>query len=150
MRISIKTLIAVLLIVMSFAEAQAVHVLEVIELSGTVFDVDQHFRRIWITPDDGETLEIIGFPFYNLEAQLEEECDEPIAIYVGDCVTITYYVKYNEVNKWLSLTKYCGYPESCESEDCYVNENGLERKSQRNKNRPNPWPWHGKPPRHRR
>ena len=68
MRISIKTLIAVLLIVMSFAEVQAVHVLEVIELSGTVFDVDQHFRRIWITPDDGETLEIIGFPFYNLEA----------------------------------------------------------------------------------
>ena len=150
MKISIKTLIVLLLTIMSFAAAEAVYAHEVIELSGTVFDVDQNFSKIWITRDEGETVKIIGFPFHNLEAKLEEELGEPITIDVGDCLTITCFVKYDKAIKWLSLTKYCVYPESCESDDCYVNEDGLERKPQRNKNRPNPWPWHGDPPGHRR
>lgn len=152
MSISIKTLIAVLLILMSFAAALAVHADEVKPLSGTVDYVDPDESEIWINDEDGETLEIIGFPFHNLEVQLEEELGYPVTIVEGDCVSITYYVKDlssgDEVNKWLSLTEYC---EGC-GDDCYGDEDGLEREPQghQNKNRPNPWPWHGKPPGHRR
>ena len=163
MRISIKTLIVVLLAVMSFAAAPAVHAGEVKDLSGTVDYVDPGGSEIGIINDeDGETVIIIGFPFHNLEVQLEEELGETVTIAEGDCVAITYYKKRNELNKWLSLTMYCAACSGClvddddnqlhcdgedaEADACFKDEDGMTRKPQKNKNRPNPWPWHGKPP----
>ena len=148
MRISLKTLIVVLLTVMSFAAAQAVHADEV-PLSGTVYWVNPGGSEIWIQEGDKNIVEIIGFPFHNLEVQLEEELGETITIDEGDCVTITYYVKDllsgDKVNKWLSLTEYC-VQESCGSDDCYWDVGSLERKPQQNKNRSNPWPGKESPP----
>lgn len=164
MRISIQTLIVLLLTVMSFAASQAVHADQAeLELSGTVSYADPDRSEIWITPNEGETKEIIGFPFHNLEAQLEEEHGEPITIDAGDCVTITYYAKHRlsgeEVNKWLSLDEFCDcVQESCgrevcdswDEENCYLvdGDESLDRKPQKNKNRPDPGKWHGKPPGH--
>ena len=171
MRISIKTLIVVLLAVMSFAAAPAVHAGEVKDLSGTVDYVDPGGSEIGIINDeDGETVIIIGFPFHNLEVQLDDELDpldpdeDGITIDAGDCVSITYYEKYDEVNKWLSLTMYCEECSGCYVDDdddmwhcdaaetapCFEDEDGLEREPQENQNRPNPWPSHGKPPGQRR
>ena len=154
MRTSIKTLIVVLLTVMSFAAAQAVHADEV-PLSGTVYWVNPGGSEIWIQEGDDNIVEIIGFPFHNLEVQLEEELGETITIDEGDCVAIEYYVKYDEVNKWLSLTMYCQECLNCEDWVCTGDlcfEGDLERKPQRN-SRPDPpaGPWNGKPPgfRHR-
>lgn len=161
MEISIKTLVVVLLTVASFVAAQADEADQVIDLSGTVSYADPDRSEIWIAPQEGETVEIIGFPFHNLEAQLEEELGEPIAIGAGDCVTVTYYVKKplskDAVNKWLSLEEFCDCAqESCgrevctwDEQRCYLYDEGLDRKPQKNKNRPDPWPWHGKPPGHR-
>jgi len=161
MRISIKTLIVLLLTVISFAATQAVHADEVKELSGTVSYADPDRSEIWIAPQEGETIIIIGFPFHNLEAQLEEELGEPITIGAGDCMTITYYVKKplskDEVNQWLSLEEFCDcIQESCgrevcawDEKRCYLDDEGLKRKPQKNENRPEPWPRHGTPPGHR-
>ena len=155
MRTSIKTLIVVLLTVMSLAAAPAVHAGEVKDLRGTVDSVYPDDSEIWIINEDGETVIIIGFPFHNLEVQLEEELGEPITIDEGDCVEIEYYVKYDEVNRWLSLTMYCQECLFCEDWECTGDlsfEGDLERKPQRN-SRPDPpaGPWNGKPPgfRHR-
>ena len=166
MRISIKTLIVVLLTVMSFAAAPAVHAGEVKPLSGRVDWVNPDDSEIGIINDeDGETVIIIGFPFHNLEVQLDDELDplnldeDGITIDADDCVAITYYVKKliseDEVNKWLSLTKYCQACLVCEDWECTGDlsfEGDLERKPQRN-SRPDPpaGPWNGKPPgfRHR-
>jgi hypothetical protein len=164
MRISIKTLVVVLLTLMCFAAAPAVHAGEVKDLSGTVSYVDPGNSEISIDTGDGETLEIIGFPFHNLEIQLDDELDpldpdeDGITIDVGDCVSITYYVKElisgDEVNKWLSLTMYCEECSDCEGEPCtdpdFCFDGDLERKPQQNQNRPNPWPWPGKPAGQRR
>ena len=163
MRISIKTLFVVLLTVMSFAAAPAVHAAEV-PLSGTVYWVNPGGSEIWIQEGDKNIVEIIGFPFHNLEVQLEEELGETITIDEGDCVSITYYEKYDEVNKWLSLTMYCEACSDCDIDDdqwhcdgddsdvdsCFEDEDGLEREPQENKNRPNPRPSHGKAPGQRR
>ena len=97
MRISIKTLIVVLLTVMSFAAAPAVQAAEVKPLSGTVDWVNPDDSEIGIINDeDGETVIIIGFPFHNLEVQLDDELDpldpdeDGITMDAGDCVSITY------------------------------------------------------------
>ena len=166
MRTSIKTLIVVWLTVMSLAAAPAVHAGEVKDLRGTVDSVYPDDSEIWIINEDGETVIIIGFPFHNLEVQLDDELDpldpdeDGITIDAGDCVSITYYEKYDEVNKWLSLTMYCEECSGCyvdddmwhcdgddpEAEACFEDEDGLEREPQENKNRPNPRPSHGKAP----
>jgi len=166
MRISIKTLIVVLLTVISFAAAQAVHAGEVKPLKGTVDYVDPDGSEIWIINEDREAVIITGFPFHNLEVQLDDELDplnlddDGITIDADDCVAITYYVKElisgDEVNKWLSLTMYCEDCSYCDSDECtdldFCFEGDLERKPQRT-SRPDPpaGPWNGKPPgfRHR-
>ena len=162
MKISIKTFIVVLLTVTSLAAVPAVHAGEIKPLSGTVDSVYPKDSEIWIIDEDGNIIEIIGFPFHNLEVQLDDELDpldpeaDGIKIDEDDCVSITYYVKDllsgDEVNKWLSLTMYCEDCSYCEGEECtdpdFCFEGDLERKPQKNKNRPDPpaGPWNGKPP----
>ena len=144
MSISIRTLMAVLLTVASFAAAPVVFADE-FPLSGTVDWVNPGASEIGIINDeeDGGTVVIIGFPIHNLEVQLEAEFGYPVTIAAGDCVAITCYEKRNGLNKWLSLTEYCV---EC-SKLCYSDEDGLTRNPQRN-SRPDPpaGPWDGNPP----
>ena len=146
MRLSIRTLIVVLLTVMSFAAAQAVQAEDIvpIPLSGTVTKVLPDYSTIWIEYESDETfitVEIIGFPFSSLEDQLSEAMGEIITISVDDCVTITYYVKdlkdpdKDDVNKFISLTAYC--VECGFGDDCYgevPGEDPLEPKQRRENN----------------
>lgn len=131
MKTSLKTLIVVLLTVASFAAAQAFEcdLARVIPLSGKICGVDPYTDPtvIKIDPalgcgDQSDTIvEIIGFPFHNLEVQLDDELDsldpdeDGITIDVGDCVKVEYYVKDNGVNKWCSLLMYCEDCEYCAS-----------------------------------
>jgi len=144
-----------------------VHAAEVKPLSGKVEYVYPDDSEIGIINEDGVTVIIIGFPFHNLEVQLDDYLDpldpdeDGITIDAGDCVSITYYEKYEEVNKWLSLTMYCEACLDCDIDDdqwhcdgddsdvdsCFEDEDGMTRNPQRN-SRPDPpaGPWNGKPP----
>ena len=79
----------------------------------------------------GDLVTIAGFPFHNLEAQLDEVWHpldsraDGITIAVGDCVTVEYSVNElcskatcsgDVVYKWESLTAYCEACSTCE--DC--------------------------------
>ncbi len=131
-------------------------------VSGTVEAVYRDISTIVISSESDGYVTIVGFPFNNLEAQLENEFDpegldaDDITIAVGDCVTIEYSEKIlpstgDVVNKWESLTAYC---ENCT--DCYEGE--LTRKPIKQKDRPKPdkpkpegpkaGPWDGNPPGH--
>ena len=59
----------------------------------------------------GVRVTIVGFPFNNLEAQLEAQLGEDITIEAGNCVTVEYSEKYlcsgEFVNKWESLKAWC-------------------------------------------
>ena len=107
----------------------------------------------------GDIITIAGFPFHNLEAQLDEvwsaEDSDGITIAAGDCVTVEYSVKDlcsgDTVYKWESLTAYCEGCNTCEDcsfcEDCIIKagEDGkcyvsgdLTRVPQQNNNRSKP------------
>jgi len=160
MRIQIKSFLVLLLTVASFAAAPAVFADEV-PLSGTVYWVNPGSSEIWIQEGDENIVEIIGFPFHNLEVQLEAELGETVTIAEGDCVAINYYEKRNERNKWSSLTMYCPACSGClvddgdnqwhcddaETDACFKDEDGLTRNPQCN-SRPDPpaGPWNGNPP----
>jgi len=162
MKISIRTLMALLLTVASYAAAPAEQADEVL-LSGRVSWVNPGSSEIWIQESDNNIVEIIGFPFHNLEVQLEAELGETVTIAEGDCVAVTYYEKRNERNKWLSLTMYCPACPGClvddgdnqwhcdgqdaQADPCFKDEDGLTRNPQCN-NRPEPpaGPWNGNPP----
>ena len=82
-------------------------------------------------PED--TVTIVGFPFHNLEAQLDEVWGplesgaDGITIAAGDCVTIVYSVKKLcsevKVYKWESLTVYCEQCRHCD--ECGNCEEGI-------------------------
>lgn len=144
MKTSLKTLIVVLLTVMSFAAAQAddcsnVNVEDKKVYEGVVCQVqykdDMEPSKIWIgelddelnSPtckgDEADWLEIIGFPYGNLELQLNDLdlCTgaEEITIDEGDCVKGKYIEKTtpsgDTYNKWCSLEV---FNDGLESEDC--------------------------------
>ena len=156
MKRSIKTLLVVLTAIMGFVSVQTV-LADDITVTGEIIEVDRFLRTIVIEDENGNLVEIQGIPFHNLEIQLDGILDpldpdeDGITIDAGDCVTVVYSEKElasgDVVNKWESLTTYC---EECTSIECYEDEDPLTRKPQKNKNRPNPWPWHGDPPGHRR
>ena len=78
----------------------------------------------------GDRVTIVGFPFHNLEAQLDEVWHpqdsekDGITIAAGDCVTVEYSVNElcskatcsgDVVYKWESLTAYCEACITCEN-----------------------------------
>jgi hypothetical protein len=168
---SIKTLLVVLAAIMSFVFVQAVraddptdsgeiveadrdHITVVIlrdecpeSVAGVIVEVDRYLKTIEIARyNGGSNVTIIGFPFKNLEAQLDEVLEpldlnaEGITIKEGDCVTITYYKKQNGnkecmldcvVNKWCSLTSYCEGDNGACTDNCTEEEDDMERKPQR-------------------
>lgn len=96
-------------------------------IAGKIEKADRYSNEIVIRYGEGEEdlITIAGFPFHNLEAQLDEVWDpldsaaEGITIEAGDCVTVEYSVKEqcsgDVVNKWESLTAYCEECITCES-----------------------------------
>ena len=152
MQRTIKTLIVVLLTVVSFVVVQTA-LADDITVTGKIIEADRLSSTIVIEDENLDLVAIQGFPFHNLEVQLEEELDpldpdaDGITIEEDDCVTVVYSEKElasgDVVNKWESLLMYC--EECTETEPCF--EDDLERKSQRS-NRPDPpaGPWNGKPP----
>jgi len=149
---TIRTLIVVLLAVVSFVGVQTA-IADDITVTGEIIEADRLFSTIVIEDENGDLVAIQGFPFHNLEVQLEEELDpldsdaDGITIEEDDCVTVVYSEKElasgGVVNKWESLLLYC--EECTETEPCF--EEGLTRNPQRN-SRPDPpaGPWKGKPP----
>lgn len=152
----IKTLLAVLTAIVGFVSVQIV-LADDVAVTGVIVETDRLLSTIVIEDENMNIVSIQGFPFKNLEAQLDEILDpldpeeDGITIDADDCVTVVYSEKEHAsgdvVNKWESLITYC---EECTSIECYEDEDPLTRKPQKNKNRPNPWPWHGTPPGHRR
>ena len=154
MRVSIKTFLVMLLTVMSFVTVQAVQA-DDITVTGEIFEADRFLSTIVIEDENGDLVVIQGFPFHNLEVQLNDELDpleadaDGITIEAGDCLTVEYSEKElasgDVVSKWESLAAYC--EECTEIEPCFEDEDGLTRKPQRN-SRPDPpaGPWNGKPP----
>ena len=150
----IKTLLVVLVAIMSFAAVQAAQADEFF-ITGEIIAADRYLSTIVIASDkDGESVAIQGFPFHNLELQLDEELDpldpdaDGITIETGDCVAIWYdknELKSGDVvNKWESLTAYC---EECTvTETCFEDEDKMMRKPGRNRPKRPPWAGKGKPP----
>lgn len=130
------------------------------EVTGIVETIYRNISTIVINPFVGDSITIIGFPFNNLEAQLEDELYfEGIMIDVGDCVGI----KYSEnmlntdqiVYKWESLTMYSPDCQTCLLEndtvfcpcfDNYCDEGGMLRTPIHKRHRPKPKPGNKKPP----
>jgi hypothetical protein len=148
MQLSRKTMHVVLLSIMSLVAVPAVRADDIIQVTGIIVEVD--LSIIVVEPEDGGNDIIIhGFPFENLEAQLDERLDpldpdaDGITIKKDDCVTVDYYEKENGLgdvfNKFESLTEYC---QEC-TESCYDGD-ALARKPQQT-NRPFEWPGQGKP-----
>ncbi len=95
-------------IVLSLAAAPAVNADEV---SGYIYNMIPKDSTIEIIDGDGDLFVIQGFPFNNLEAQLEELLDiKGFEFDEGDCLTVEYSVKPvcddETINKWDSLTQF--------------------------------------------
>lgn len=140
MKTSLKTLILVLLTVMSFSAAQAAFECDdrsPIELEGKVCEVQKDSKpyQIWIddaTDSNGsffcresreDWTEIFGVPFLDLERELSEELEKEVTIDEGNCVTIKYYETLYGLDKFCSLLEYC---DDCDASDdgCYGDDMG--------------------------
>jgi len=140
MKTSLKTLIIVLLTVMSFATAQAAFECDdqgSIELEGKVCAVQKDSKpyQIKIANDlncdnTDDIVEIFGVPFRDLERELSEELEKEVTIDEGNCVTIKYYETLYGLDKFCSLLEYCDncleYCDDCDASDdgCYGDDMG--------------------------
>jgi len=140
MKTSLRTLIVVLLTVMSFSAAQADDCSNASDSDlkyedGAVCQVqyknDFEPSKIWIGAwnydldicigKEADWLEIIGVPYGNLELQLNDLLDavEEITIDEGDCVKVKYVEKTtpsgDTYNKWCSLLVFY---DDCNTDDC--------------------------------
>ena len=163
MRHSTKTLLVVLLTVLSFAAVQAVWAYEEVswpDASGEVVGIDRDLSTIVIHDFDSESdVTVAGFPFGYLERELD------IQIELEDCVTVEYAAvlcKCDEMiykNIAVALTGYCEkcsgseVMDSCDvdnivlrDEDFYpvdksrYGDEGDEYRHRNNDNRPVPIP----------
>ena len=93
MRQSIKTLLAVLLTVMSFSAVQTVWAEDDgwLTVTGTIIAEDREISTITIEGEKGEIV-IKGFPFGYLEREMVVEFGENFVIAVGDCVEVEYAI----------------------------------------------------------
>lgn len=150
---SIKTLLVVLAAIMSFVSAQTVLADDIV-ITGEIIEADRILSMIVIEDENMDLVAIQGFPFHNLEIQLDEILDsldpdeDGITIEAGDCVTVVYSEKElasgDVVNKWESLTVYC---EECTvTEPCFEDEDEMIRKPGRNRPKPPPGTGRRKPP----
>ena len=148
MKLSSKTMLIVLVSIMSLVAVQAVRAVEIFTVTGEIVLTDRDSSIIVLALEGEEDITIHGFPFGNLEAQLTKILvdSDGITIEVGDCVSVEYFKKElysgEVVNKWESLMKYCE-DEKC-TESCYEPDDALTRKPQQS-NRPFPWPGKGNP-----
>lgn len=164
MQLTRKALLFVLAAALSSIAVQTVRADEV-TVTGEIVAADRFLSTIVIAPEEGgEFITIVGFPFHNLEMQLDEELApldpdaDGILIGVGDCVTVEYAEKElasgYDVDKWESLTMYCEDCAYCEGGVCtdpdFCFDDDLDREPRKKKHRPKPGPWHGKPPGQRR
>ena len=150
MKCFVKTLLAVLAAVTCAVSVQMVQADEYLIVEGKIVDVDRELSIVVILPYDGvagaDEITIIGFPFHNLEMQLDEVLDpldpdaQGITIDVGDCLTVAYFEKNllsgGVVNKWEALLAYHEECTGCiPGEPCFDDEKeALEREPQ-HKNR---------------
>ena len=161
----IRTLLVVLAATMSLVSGPTVRAEDTADIPNSVTGkIEEAYRDlstivIRYGERKGDRVTIVGFPFHNLEAQLDEVWytqdseKDGITIDVGDCVTVEYSVKdlcskvscsEDVVNKWESLTAYCEGCNTCEDciikagtdSKCYVSGD-LTRVPQKN-NRPKP------------
>lgn len=138
MKRAFRTLLVVLVAIMSFFVVEAVSADE-ITVTGKIQEADRDMSLIVIAPEEGgDPILIIGFPFHNLELQLDEVLDpldpelDQITIREDDCVSVTYSEKElnsdEVVNKWEKLTMYC---EQCTTfESCFGDFQEWEREPQ--------------------
>jgi hypothetical protein len=147
METTIKSLLVVLAAMMSVASVQTVRADE-ITVTGEIVEANRNLSTIVIAPEGGgDSITIVGFPFHNLEIQLDDEQDpldpdaDGITIEAGDCVTVEYSEKKlpsgDDVNKWESLTMYCEECSYCEGGVCtdpyfcFAGDMGLEPRQNR-------------------
>lgn len=138
-----KQIVVVLITFMSLFAVPAVWA-DFFTVTGEIIAADRELSVIVLEDEYGELVTIIGFPFHNLELQLDEllvplDPDHGgITIEVGDCVTVEYSEKQlisgDVVNKWETLIAYC--EECTQTEPCF--EGDLEREPHQFK--PSPCP----------
>ena len=128
MKRSIKTLIVVLLSVMSLAAlpADRAEGIDLLKVEGTIFAVDRADRTIEIAPDpEGDNVLINGFPFDYLDRVLSDMgMFGDIEIAADDCVTVVYVEdekKETVINRAVVLTRYC---KQC-AVTCYEDSEGI-------------------------
>jgi hypothetical protein len=104
-------------------------------VTGKIEEADRYLSTIVIRYGEGaeHLVTIVGLPFHNLEAQLDEVWDpldsgaDGITIAAGDCVTVVYSEKELcpevKVYKWESLTAYCEQCSHCD--ECGNCEGGI-------------------------
>ena len=135
MRHSNKTLLFVLLTVMSFLAVQTVWAQDGdwFTVTGTIIAIDRDISTITIEDDGENKIIIAGFPFGYLERELGDNLgDDDFFINLGDCVTVVYAVvlcKCKDLpptkNIAIALTFYC---DECGGEsvnNCYDDEEGI-------------------------
>jgi hypothetical protein len=136
---TIRTLLVLLAAVISLVCVQTARTEDTADIpnpvTGKIEKAYRDLSMIVIRFGDGEgdLVTIAGFPFHNLEAQLDEVWStldaekDGITIAAGDCVTVEYSVKDlcsgDTVYKWESLTAYCEGCITCE--DCVTCEENI-------------------------
>ena len=116
MRHSIKTLLVVLLTVMSFSVVQGVRAGgpepdKLLIAEGAIVEIDREVSTIKIDTNSG-VIEITGFPFGYLEREMAVEFGEDFAMAVGDCVEVEYAIVFcrctdGSKNIAVELKSYC-------------------------------------------
>lgn len=125
---TIRTLLVIATYIICFVSVQTARAEDTADIPNTVTGkIEKTYRdlsEIVIRFGEGEEdlVTIAGFPFHNLEAQLDEVWStldaekDGITIAAGDCVTVVYSVNElcskaicsgDVVYKWESLTAYC-------------------------------------------
>jgi hypothetical protein len=140
MKTSITTLIVVLVIVMSFAAAQAFDCTNnILDQMGVVCKIDTKTdlepSKVWIDEtgeckggDEDNWLEIIGVPFGNLNLQLADlwPVEPAITFDEGDCVKVEYILKTtpsgDTYNKWCSVQVFYDELNEASCDDCSNSE----------------------------
>ena len=164
---NIRTLLVIATYIICFVSVQTARTEDTADIPNSVTGkIEKAYRDLSMIvirfgEGAGDIITIAGFPFHNLEAQLDEVWStldsekDGITIAAGDCVTVEYSVKDlcsgDTVYKWESLTAYCEGCNTCEDcsfcEDCIIKagEDGkcyvsgdLTRVPQQNNNRSKP------------